>query len=264
MTRIVGIVLVRDDDVFVEQAVRNVSSFCDELILVDHQSRDETPSILARLADDLPHATAHSVRHPADSHALIKDRAGEPVWVFGVDGDELYDPRGLPQMRARLLAGEFDEWWSIKGNVLHCDAVEPGRRRASGWLAPPARSITKLFNFAALESWEGSVPERLHGGNPIFKGSHTWETVRFLRDDYGWEESPFRCLHTCFLPRSSRQPEALVARPSISDRNSASRRQRAAARLRALTGRPPQSAWKLDRYRQGPHVTVDAEGFFPG
>jgi glycosyltransferase involved in cell wall biosynthesis len=110
MPRIAGIVLVRDEDVFVEQAVRNVSSFCDELILVDDQSRDGTPAILARLADELPHATAYSVRRAADSHELIKDRAGERLWVFAVDGDELYDPRGLSEMRARLLAGEFDDW----------------------------------------------------------------------------------------------------------------------------------------------------------
>jgi hypothetical protein len=146
--------------------------------------------------------------------------------------------------------------------VLHCDAVQHDRRRASGWLAPPARSSTKLYNFAALETWEGTVPQRLHGGNPIFRGSQGWDKVRFLREDYGWQESPFRCLHTCFLPRSSRQPDALVARQTISELDSASRAERLAARLGALAGRPAQSAWKLDRYRQGSYATVDAEGFF--
>jgi hypothetical protein len=36
MTHAAGIVLVRDEDRFVERAVRNVLDFCDELLLFDH------------------------------------------------------------------------------------------------------------------------------------------------------------------------------------------------------------------------------------
>src|SRR2546427_6155224 len=54
MTRVVGIGLFRDEDRFVERAVRSVFGFCDELILVDHRSRDRTPEILERLAAESP------------------------------------------------------------------------------------------------------------------------------------------------------------------------------------------------------------------
>ncbi|MEI9897647.1 MAG: hypothetical protein WDN28_28255 [Chthoniobacter sp.] len=36
--QIVGITLVRNEDVFVERAVRNAIDFCDRLIIADHYS----------------------------------------------------------------------------------------------------------------------------------------------------------------------------------------------------------------------------------
>ena len=84
-----------------------------------------------------------------------------------------------------------------------------------------------------------------------------------LRDGYEWRASPFRCLHTCFLPRSSAQPNH-IARLNPPDRLKQRMTSRVAARLLTLAGRPPKSRWKLSRYRQGPRVCVDAEGFFPG
>src|ERR687885_597836 len=119
--RIVGISLVRDEDRFVERALRNVLGFCDELILVDHRSKDRTPEILEQLAAESPiPTTLHSVDDPSASHDLIKGHAGQEVWVFGVDGDELYDPHGLALFREQLLAGEAADDWSIRANMLHC------------------------------------------------------------------------------------------------------------------------------------------------
>jgi hypothetical protein len=38
MTQIVGSILVRNEDVFVEQSIRNVAKFCDRIHAVDHDS----------------------------------------------------------------------------------------------------------------------------------------------------------------------------------------------------------------------------------
>ncbi len=46
---IVGIVLVRNEDLYVKQAVSNIARFCDRIILCDHQSADTTPAILKML-----------------------------------------------------------------------------------------------------------------------------------------------------------------------------------------------------------------------
>jgi glycosyltransferase involved in cell wall biosynthesis len=259
--RIVGISLVRDEDRFVEQAVRNVFGFCDELILVDHRSKDRTPEILERLAAESPIPTAlHRVENPAASHDLVKGLAGEEVWVFGVDGDELYDPRGLDRLRERLLAGEAAEDWLLRANMLHCVELDEERGVATGYLSPPAPSVSKLFNFARIDAWDGDNPERLHDPSGLVFKPGAEPRKRELNREHGWDESPFRALHVCFLRRSSRQRSG-GARINIPDRLVPRRAPiRAWRALREALGRPPQGAYK-DYYRVGELVTVDARAF---
>jgi hypothetical protein len=259
--RIVGVVLVRDEDLFVEQAVRNVSDFCDELHLYDHRSRDETPAILERLAAELPNTTAQRIDDPAVTHERLKPYIGTDTWVFGVDGDEVYDPASLRTMRARMDAGEFDGFSLVKGIQLHCRALDRGNETATGWLAPPSRSTTMLYNFAPIISWDGPSPERLMGGHAEYRPNRG---MRWLRDEHPWNEAPMRCLHVCFLPRSSRQPARQQARLSYVERIADGRRARLRRTLGELVGRPPESWWKLNKYRQGPEVTVSVAGFFSG
>ena len=68
---------------------------------------------------------------------------------------------GLAEMRKRLFSGEYDAHWMILGNVLNCDLLELASMSAKGYLAPPCRSITKLYNFRLIRSWNGDTPERL-------------------------------------------------------------------------------------------------------
>ena len=266
VTRIIGIGLFRDEDCFVEQAVRNVFDFCDELIAVDHRSRDGTSRILRELARDRPgRMQVRRVEEAGEANELVRPYVGGDVWVLGVDGDELYEPERLGAFRPRLLDGEFDDWYLIKGNVLHCDGVDRLSGMATGWLAPPSRSITKLFNFAALERWEGRALEHLYGGDRTFRAGYTNDTIYYLRDHYDWAESPFRCLHVCFLTRSSKQPSHQSTRRGLLEQGGDGRKQRIVNRARTALGRPPESAWKLEKYRQGPHVEVrGVAGFFSG
>ena len=44
--RIVGSVLVRNEDTFVEQAIRNVVAFCDRIHVVDHCSTEDRKSVV--------------------------------------------------------------------------------------------------------------------------------------------------------------------------------------------------------------------------
>jgi len=259
--RIVGISLVRDEDLFVEQAVRNVFGFCDDLILVDHRSKDRTPEILERLAAESPiTATLHRVDDPSTSHDLIKGVAGETAWVFGVDGDELYDPAGLARFREQLLAGEAAEDWLVRANMLHCVSLDEERGVATGYLSPPAPSVSKLFNFSRIEAWDGDNPERLHDPSGLVFKPGAEARKRELNKEHGWDESPLRALHVCFLRRSSRQ-RSEGGRINIPDRLAPRRAPiRAWRALREAAGRPPRGSYK-DHYRVGDLVTVDARPF---
>jgi hypothetical protein len=72
-----------------------------------------------------------------------------------------------------------------------------------------------------------------------------------------------RCLHVCFLPRSSSRRDRAHARLSYVERIAGGRRERLRRRALELVGQPEESWWKLNKYAQGDEVTVSVEGFFP-
>jgi hypothetical protein len=257
MTKIVGVGLFRDEDVFVERAVRNVFGFCDELILIDHRSKDATPEILERMTEESPIPTSvHRVREASESHDFVKGYAGEDVWAFGLDGDEIYDPAGLERFRQMLLAGEAADAWNIRANMLHCVELDEERGLATGYLSPPAPSVSKMFNFRRIDAWDGDNPERLCDPSGLVFKPGVEARKYELNKKYAWDESPFRALHVCFLRRSSRQAKA-GPRMNVPDRTAPRRAPvRAWRTLLEAIGRPPMGTYK-DLYRVGELVTVD-------
>ena len=265
VARIVGIVLVHNEDLNVERSVRNVSAFCDRLILCDHESKDGTPAILERLARDFPHAELHRITHPSQSHDLLLEFAGTRTWIFAVDGDEIYDPEHLRSFRQRLLSGEFDSIWRMKGNVMHCTSISADLSTASGYMSPPSRSMTKLYNFGAINSWDGRILERLHGGTIRFKeGFHDLLKMNF-HESLGWDETPLRCLHLCFLPRSSRESVRgdQNQRENIQEIYGGGIVGKARRFVSRILRDHKSSVWKHEYYQRGPIKTIDCRCFFP-
>jgi glycosyltransferase involved in cell wall biosynthesis len=259
---IVGIMLVRNEDLHVERALRNAATFCDTIHVADHQSTDGTPAILARLAAEFPHIQVHPIREPRESNDLLHQYTSTPTWVFGIDGDELYDPAGLAAFRDELYAGRFDPWWVVFGNVLNCDEIDLERRTASGYLAPPCRSMTKLYNFRMLRELDRTAPQRLHShkGRDVFHEPYHALLRYDLYKETAWDEAHFRCLHACFLPRSSNELTG-APRENVSESLQPMRRLKSLANR--VLGRESASDYKRDKYMRGPRVTVDATPFFP-
>ena len=263
---IVGIVLVRNEDVFVEQAIRNVAGFCDRIHAVDHVSTDGTWTILQWLEREYPQLDARRSHHAGDSHALLEPYAGTETWVFGVDGDELYDPERLAGFRQELLDGAYDSAFKVASNVLNCVELDQRRRSATGYLSPPSRSITKLYNFAAIDEWRGDGAERLHGGSIAFRDGYDESSVDNIGERLPWDETPLRCLHACFLQRSTAEPARSgesYARPILEETQLQDRSLVGALKRRLKRrGIPEASTWKREKYMRGDLVTVDASPFF--
>jgi hypothetical protein len=258
-------VLVRNEDIFVEQAIRNVAGFCDRIHAVDHVSTDGTWDVLRALAAEYEHIDARRSHHAADSHRLLEPYAGTPTWVFGIDGDELYDAARLGVFREELLAGSYDGAFKIASNVLNCVALDRDRQTASGYLSPPSRSITKLYNFAAIDTWQSDGAERLHGGTIAFRPGWDAGSVDNIGEKLSWDETPLRCLHACFLRRSSAEADVgeARARPILEETGMQDRGARGRLkRLVRLRRSPRTSSWKREKYMRGPLVTVDASPFF--
>ena len=270
MTRIVGSVLVRNEDAFVERAIRNVAAFCDRIHAVDHASDDGTWPTLQALARELDHLDVRRSRNSAIAHRVLESYAGTDTWVVGVDGDELYDPAGLERLRTELLAGAHADVFRLKAHVLNCDELDRAAATASGWLAPPSRPVTKLFNFAAVDSWTGS-PDPLQSGEVLFRPGFHWESRRDLADETTWETDPLRCVHVCFLRRSSREVgPGGVGRTNLDESREFDRSP--IGTLKRFVRRPRQAPkvaelarqgknWKREWYARGERVTVDASPF---
>ena len=254
--KIIGIVLVKNEDRFIEPVLRNIVDFCDELIVLDdYLSRDNTGKIVKALIQEEPKIVYKKIIRLSTSHEMIEKYAGTDSWIFAVDGDEIYDHDGLMCFRKRIEAGEFDKWWVVFGNVLNLKSIDENLQHADGFLAPPCRSMTKLYNFSIIDAWDGPCKERLHGGTIHFKPGYD-DTLRLdLHEKIEWDEADYRCLHACFVRRSSID-ENDEARLDIMDR---------AARpwwRRKLGINKDYVPWKLRKYQRGKLVNADVSEFF--
>lgn len=264
--QIVGSVQVRNEDIYVEQAVLNILDFCDKVIITDHRSTDSTFEICKRLADEHPKIELSSIESPREAAVAIEPYFGTDTWIFGVDGDEVYDPQGLKIMRRQLLDGAFAKDFCIFGNVLNVTSLDMKRKTARGHLAPPSRSMTKLYNFSMIESWK-NCPERLLGDDLIFKDGFDANLRRYLHEELDWEQSYFRCLHMPFMKRSSAQKIRLSrTRLNPDEINRIANETGGMMRLfrtiqlhlMNFLGRD----WKNQKYRRGPRVKKDVAAFF--
>ncbi|MFN8224337.1 MAG: glycosyltransferase family A protein [Gaiellales bacterium] len=258
---IVGAVVVRNEDLWIEAAIRNVAAFCDVIHVADNGSTDGTWEILVGLERELDHLELRRIDDIVESQDLVSGYVGRNVWVFGVDGDEVYDPVGLQTLREELHAEKYRDRWRIKSNVLNAVAVDLAADTATGYLAPPARPITKLFNFAALDAWTGPFIQVLHGSGLGFREGFADGLSENIGDRLDWHASYFRCVHCCFVPRSTldRPGDASRGRPNAEDLHRAAH---GGIRDRLARFRPrSRSRWKNHAYRRGPLTTIDLSPF---
>lgn len=257
---------VKNEDIYIKQVIENVLDFCDEVIVTDNLSTDQTYNICEMIASRHTKVKLERIRHPREAASLLEPFFGTNTWIFGVDGDEIYDPQGLYKMRDRLLRGEYSNDWCIFGNVLNVISLDLKQKKARGYLAPPSRSMTKLYNFALIESWV-NCPERLLGNEVIFKEGYHAGLRRLLNEEVVWEESDFRCLHMPFMKRSSVQKTIFIntrLNPdeleyiNIQPSNFMKFVRKFELSFRQLIGKD----WKNQKYRRGPRVEKDVSAFF--
>lgn len=264
--KIIGSVLVKNEDRFIEQSIRNIVNFCDHIIVSDNWSTDSTYAILQKLADEYSHLELNRIDDTRESMNLLHPYIGGDYWVFGVDGDEVYDPLGLAEFKEKIIAGEFDQWWVIFGNVLNCTFVDECEGVARGYLALPSRSMTKLYNFSVITAWDGPCGHRLSGGTPCFSEGYDASLRYDIYKSSSWEEAQFRCLHTCFTNRSSldtiTEDDQVVARLNITENQNQSKVQLLRRLVARLLRKPPSSNWKIEKYARGPLVEKEVSHFF--
>lgn len=257
-----GICLVKNDDRFLERVIRNVVEFCDEIILADHCSTDGTSEIGKRLASEFEKITYNRISHPSQSHDFISTYANTKTWIFGVDGDEIYDPVSLRKLKDQLLSGRFSDTWQVFGKTFHVTEFDFEGMSAKGFMARPSRPINKLYNFSLIKEWRGPCSERLHHGEIVFVDPERTRQDKDESESYlTWEESAFKCLHAAFVWRSSLDKGADSPRPNIEEIRQMSRVHRVVMKFKSYLGFRTVSKTK-NPYRRGPLVEMPIDAFF--
>lgn len=221
--RVVGVVMVKNEDLYIEAVLKAMKGFCDKIIVLDTGSTDDTRMLVREQGIEL-------IIEPnlKRTHHYIQPYVGRKgVWLFGVDGDEIYDAARLLRLRHQLEAGKYEEASQVQGWYLH--ATEIGSVTAKGYLGPPSHTPTKLYNMGQIPSWPVDGERTLFHPKTL---KRTGEKVRALPDT--WQETPLRCIHTRFLCRSTQEnpdtegarlhPEDLIGKGSKADRGDSDKR----------------------------------------
>lgn len=199
--KIVGVMLLKDEDAYCEQAARNVREFCDEIIVIDNGSTDGTRAAVQAAGVDRIITETDLTK----THEIVTPYCGTDTWVFGVDGDELYDPAGLRSLREDMEGGAYDVAYQIKGLYFHVVAFAEELGEAVGHMGPPSHNPTKLYNFARIQ-WPADGTHILFQSRPRFTEGVLANLCA------GWDDAKLRCLHMRFLRRSSTEDMATVGK----------------------------------------------------
>lgn len=247
--KIVGLMMVRNEDRFLGAAIRNIVDFCDRVIVVDTGSEDQTRNIAYKAAREYGgRVDFYDEMDLTKTHRFAEQFVGQDVWLFGVDGDEIYDPQRLAELRVRIDNGEFADRWRIVGAYLHVTYY--GDHKATGYPGPPAHTPTKLYNMNLITAWPSD------GLHTLFHPkTREIKHASIAYEAEGWAGADLRCLHFRFVRRSSLD-NGLIAGRRLTPEDIAgfgSRKDRGEADAEGLNDRMS--------YRVGEVVTVSTAPF---
>lgn len=204
--RIVGVVMVKNEDVWISQVLERIVPFCDYIRFIDTGSVDDTVGEARRtLRGAMASFDIISEPRLKQTHAQVEAYVGTNTWVFGVDGDELYDPSGLAVIREKIRSSYGGFAYQVKGMYLHADLIRishtNGRtnRTAVGWFGPPSHNPTKLYNFANITAWPNDWEHTLfHAKTRVVRKGST-----VLHATTPWSNARLRCVHLRWIQRST-------------------------------------------------------------
>ena len=202
--KIVGISLVKNEDVNFFYGIKNVIHLCDRIYILDNHSKDNTYNIARQLQKRYPSKIRLSkIDDPLTSGVVLEKYINTNTWILRLDGDEIIDPYGFERVRQKIINDEWKNYHRINAAYLHCTLIDYRRKIAQGYLDHVGHAT--LYNFNSILSWEQN--ERLHGKNLVLKEGYDGESADLrLKDEdkniLRWEYSYFRAIHACFTKRS--------------------------------------------------------------
>jgi glycosyltransferase involved in cell wall biosynthesis len=147
---------VKNEEEWLELAVRSLEGFADQIVIGDNGSRDGTPSIIRRLVSEFPGRVEGLEMPEADilglTNALV--RRAKYRWVVRWDGDfvaQTEGPHRVGLLREWLLGRppwRFDFLYlrmvELAGDLWHQDPWHPVRSDAHLWTA--SEDLSYVYN----------------------------------------------------------------------------------------------------------------------
>lgn len=120
--------------------------WCDEVLVVDHDSTDTTPEIAKRLGARVIHASGSFADIRNEGLRLCKSD-----WVLYIDADERVIPDLAKEVRQVLTQPQHAAYSVSRSNVLYGHVMKHG-----GW---EHDRVVRLFERAKLKNWAGEIHE---------------------------------------------------------------------------------------------------------
>jgi len=199
---IIGIRVVKNEDIFIEQVILNVLDFVTKIIVLDNGSEDNTVDIVKNLCRLYKNISLANIPDCLDTLSYIQEYVGTNSWLFLVDGDEIFDPSGLNKLRKKLKSGKYKKYWKLQGYYFHCCYLDQKRKQAKGFFGPPSKVGSKLTNLSLVKEWRPDGKTVLTHPSPVFKEKKQ-PLAKKIQLESVWETCMFRCLHTRFIKRST-------------------------------------------------------------
>lgn len=172
MTRISAVVITRNESERIEACLRALA-FCDERIVVDSYSQDETVQLALPLAEKIHRR--QFISWGDQKNWAMSQCEGE--WILLVDADELVSPELAQEIRARAEAAQHDAYWIRRRNFFFGRAIQ-----GAGW---DRDRVLRLLRVGA-----GRYDERLvHEEIVLDPGSSVGELSTAL-DHFSYEDWP--------------------------------------------------------------------------
>ena len=59
--KIIGIILVKNEDIFIKNSIQNIIKFCDKIIILDNYSTDKTHEIIKNIKNGIKNLGSRSI-----------------------------------------------------------------------------------------------------------------------------------------------------------------------------------------------------------
>lgn len=163
---IVGVLQVKDSELIVESAVKNILPLLDYLLILENNSSDSTYDKITRMSEDNEKIIVRKILNTESGGRYLYSLFGTDTVVIKVDADEIWNPKFIPIFRSSLQSQNFKNFTKIKilQGCLHVNELNLKKPHSSGKLS----DFSWVYYFGNIMAW-GQFNERLHGDNIVFR-----------------------------------------------------------------------------------------------